>query len=126
MLTITGKYITNTQSITQITIPSIYAIVADYIDTSQYSFAHTQNQQKMILQLCNNLDFALDPHITNYAFSYNETTKEEYITLLDTEYFPVMVGKVDSSYSNNYFRWYYYLITKYFYHALGTHKHKNA
>lgn len=92
-------------------LPGIYAIIADYINIQDNTTLSTKEKKYISMQLCNHLDLIIDPHANNYLF-HMDTAQKLHITLIDTEYFPVMVGLKKRKKFESYFEWYTYLIEK--------------
>ena len=91
-LTLIGRNIGGHEEI-KTTIPNVYAIIEDEIDTKSETTRVTKKKKKrLIIELCNDLHIYLDPHERNYAFIEDPKTKQFKITLVDTEHFPTMAG----------------------------------
>lgn len=89
---ITGKNIGPQKETLTTSLPSIYAVIADAIDTTQYIPLANKQKNGMIIKLCNNLNLMVDPHENNFIFQWNPITKKLAIVIIDTEDFPTMVG----------------------------------
>ena len=88
-LEITGTNIGNKKTV-HTCIPSTYAVIAGYVDTNKsYSI---QNKSDLIMQLCNDLNLFVDPHMNNFVIQHNHQTDTNIITIIDTEHFPTIVG----------------------------------
>jgi hypothetical protein len=73
-------------------LPSVYAIIADAIDTNQPLPISEKEKNKLVLQLCNDLNLIVDPHEDNFVVTIDPVTKKLIITIVDTEHFPTIVG----------------------------------
>jgi hypothetical protein len=123
-ITITGSHIYETQPIISTRIPSIYAVIADYIDIPNGHIAHHKTEKRIIMDLCRDLDMVIDPHITNFIVHTDADTNLDHITILDTEHFPSMVGNTNIHAYTNYTHWYLHLITKYMHDTFGKLKNE--
>ena len=65
--------------------PAIYTIVADEIIAEPTTFARNGIRN---LAICRDLDFAIDPHYSNFVIE--EKTKK--LVMYDTEHFPTLIG----------------------------------
>jgi|SRR5579863_1387395 len=92
-------------------LPGMYAIIADYVTIRDNTRLSAEEKQHISMKLCNHLDLIIDPHANNYIFNTDEAHKL-HITLIDTEYFPVMVGLKKRKKFASHFEWYTYLIEK--------------
>ena len=92
-------------------LPGMYAIIADYIQIHDNTTLTHAEKGSISMALCNHLDLIIDPHANNYIFN-RDTENRLHITLIDTEYFPVMVGLKKRKQFESYFEWYTYLIEK--------------
>lgn len=110
---IDGKNIGNGKTLST-QLPSVYAIVADAIDTTNETSLSAEQSKQLSLQLCNHLDLIVDPHATNFVFKECPHTKKLTITIIDTEYFPIMVGLKEKKKFQTYEEWYLFLAGKCF------------
>lgn len=79
-------------------IPAIYGVICDEIKLSK-----KRPPAHECLDFCRKLDFILDPHTIN--FNYDDITGE--ITIIDTEYFPILMGAREKYHqAQNYVSWY--------------------
>ena len=92
-------------------LPSIYAVIADHIDIHDNTALSHEDKGHISMALCNHLDLIIDPHANNYIF-HRDAAHNLHITLIDTEYFPVMVGLKKRKQFESHFAWYTYLIEK--------------
>lgn len=84
---ITGNNI-GSKSTLKTKIPGTYCIVADAIEFER-KFTLLRNEDRIIsMQLCNLINFAIDPHIDNFLLEKN-TGK---VVIVDTEHFPSITG----------------------------------
>ncbi len=109
---ITGKNIGKKKN-PSISLPGTYAIVADAIDTKQKVDLPGNQQRKMIMDLCNDLNLFIDPHANNFVFNRNAVTGDLHITILDTEHFPSMVGFKKNIKFNDHVEWFFHLTGKF-------------
>jgi hypothetical protein len=116
---ITGKHIHHPDSITKTSIPSIYGIIADEIDTHEHYECTPQERERLVMQLCCDLSLSIDPHTTNYVLNQDKITKQNRIAILDTEHFPSMVGLHEHTQFTDHVAWYLYLTNKYIHDTLG-------
>jgi hypothetical protein len=95
-------------------IPSMYAIIADYIDTEHQLDLPLAERKKMVMDFSNDIAVYLDPHFNNYVFHPAIIDgKESYkITIIDTEHFPTIVGLENECNFKTHFDWYMHLVGK--------------
>lgn len=91
-------------------IPAIYAIVADFIDTTESAPLEKDERKKIIIKLCNDLDTLIDPHANNFVINKEDQTL--HIKMIDTEHFPTLVGFKKPKKFRTYNQWYLQLIEK--------------
>lgn len=115
-LHIVGKNIGNKEKTTT-TLPGTYAIIADAINTDQEMVMSQKKRNKIIMQLCNDLDVIVDPHADNFIFKYDENKKDFTIVIVDTEHFPTIVGLKEKIKFRDHRSWYLYLAGKCFHDA---------
>ena len=96
-------------------LPGTYAVIADAINTEQNMTISQKEMNKIIMQLCNDLDVIVDPHSDNFIFKYNKEKKDFTIVIIDTEHFPTIVGLKEKKRFRNHYSWYLYLAGKCFY-----------
>ena len=82
-----------------ITMPSIYGVVSDFIETEEWP---QQELNKLAMRISADVGFALDPHAGNCV---KEKSNNKF-TLLDTEDFRIMSGIDHTLKSKKYFGWY--------------------
>jgi hypothetical protein len=109
-IVIKGKNISDTPLET--TLPSIYAIVADAIETDKEIPIDLKRKKRMVMQLCNDLHVYIDPHFNNYFFLQDKNLNKFKIVIVDTEHFPTMVGLKHKKHFRNHHSWYMYLASK--------------
>lgn len=109
---ITGTHIGPSQETCTTELPGIYAIIADYIHIKDNSKLTRQEKNDLAIALCNHLDFIIDPHANNYIFTVDQVRNRLQITLIDTEYFPMMVGLKEKRKFSSHFDCYTYLVEK--------------
>lgn len=98
--------------------PSVYAIIADVIDTTEDAPMLTaQQRSELIMELCMDLHLFVDPHSDNFVIKQNKQTNDYHISIVDTEHFPSMVGLKEEPFFNNHLEWFLYLGAKYFQNA---------
>lgn len=81
-----------------ITMPSIYGIISDYIETEDWPSKDLAN---ISMRVAGDVGFALDPHTGNFV---REKGKNKY-SLIDTEDFRIMGGLDHTLKSKNYIGW---------------------
>jgi hypothetical protein len=106
-LAITGKHI-GTKSDQFISLPSVYAIVADAIEPQRTFSSFNRQDMSTALSLSNFLEANLDLHITNFMIEQGSGK----IIIIDTEHFPTMVGLKEKTIFDSYIAWYAQLIGK--------------
>ncbi|HLW73037.1 MAG TPA: hypothetical protein VKR54_03230 [Candidatus Babeliales bacterium] len=95
--------------------PSIYAIVADALDTKEDApLLSSQQKSELIMELCTDLHLFVDPHADNFVIKYQKESNDYHISIIDTEHFPSIVGLQEEPFFNNHLEWYLYLGAKYF------------
>lgn len=87
-----------------IEIPSIYCILEDVVEATKYSYSTKPGS----LEVCNDLDLMIDPHITNFMIE-KKTNK---LIIIDTEHFPSVVGLKKGKTFKSYLQWYFHLTSK--------------
>lgn len=106
-------YNLGSEKILQTTFPGTYAIIADYIDTKETVPLEHKKRNMFIMDLCNKLHVAIDPHCTNFIINkINGQEKKISVKIIDTEFFPSLVGLKKSKNFRNYNSWYQYLTGK--------------
>jgi hypothetical protein len=85
-------------------IPSIYAVIADFIITEEYQPTHELNRLSM--KVATDVGFLIDPHAGNILI---EKDTRKYI-LLDTENFRLMIGLDTPMNAKKYIGWYIELL----------------
>jgi hypothetical protein len=94
----------------KIQIPSVYCIIADFMEAERTFSLISATDKKIAMNLCNYLNLWIDPHITNFMIEKNSGK----IVLVDTEHFPSFVGLKEEIAFNSYTEWYLYLAGKCF------------
>jgi hypothetical protein len=94
-------------------LPSVYAIIADAEKTDDTIEISQEQKKRMTMKLCSQFDLTIDPHYDNFIFQQDEKTGEIQIVLIDTEYFPIIVGIRDKKEFKTYTEWYLYLTGKF-------------
>lgn len=95
--------------------PSVYAIVADTIDTKEDApLLSSLQKSELIMELCMDLHLFVDPHADNFIIKHQKDIDEYYLSIVDTEHFPSIVGLQEEPFFNNHMEWYLYLGAKYF------------
>lgn len=113
-----GKNIGNNQD-TKIRMPSIYATVADKVDKIREFTLSNKADRTFALSLCEYLENSIDPHIDNFVVE--ESSKK--VVIIDTEYFPAIVGLKKRLKVDNYLEWYFKLAVKCLKDNFLCHKH---
>jgi len=93
----------------KITLPSIYASIADAIDAERVFSRSNEDDRQIILSLTTWLDERLDPNIPNYMLE-KKTNK---IVFVDTEHFPTNLGMREKLGYTSYFTWWSNMVLKY-------------
>jgi hypothetical protein len=95
--------------------PSVYAIIADTIDTTEDApLLSSQQKSELIMELCMDLHLFVDPHADNFVIKHQKESDEYHLSIVDTEHFPSIVGLQEEPFFNNHLEWYLYLGAKYF------------
>ena len=115
-IVITGKNI-GKKKFQKICLPGTYAIIADEIIQDKSFTIFNKEDRKKCLEICKIVGDRMDPHIDNFL-PEKETGK---MVLIDTEYFPTLVGLQKEMEVKSYFKWYVklgckFLQDKYFRH----------
>lgn len=95
-------------------LPSVYAVIADAIDTNNETDLSAEQCKQLSIELCNHLDLTIDPHATNFIFKQAKQPDKVKIIVIDTEYFPIMVGLKEKIKFKTYEEWYLFLSGKCF------------
>lgn len=96
-------------------IPGIYAVIADEIDTKDYTPSLSyQERNELVMELCMDLQLFVDPHSDNFVVKYNEHDGHYHITIVDTEHFPSVVGLKEEPFFTSHLEWGLYLSAKFF------------
>jgi len=94
-------------------IPSVYGIIADYIETDKrITFGH-RKRKAIAMRLCNDLNLCIDPHGDNFIFVLDEAMKKPKIAIIDTEHFPTIVGLKKRRSFRTHRHWIAFLVGKY-------------
>lgn len=101
-------------------IPSVYVIVADYINIKKTFTLKSMHDRRTAFALSSFFESAIDSHINNFV----EEQGTGNIVILDTEHFPTMVGMRYKPKSKSYLQWYTHLSTKMLHDLFGRHKLK--
>lgn len=110
-ITLTGTNIKQGEVLTN-SIPGTFAVIADWINTeNSYKMSHKQ-EQDMVMNYCNDMGLAVDPHRKNYSFQKHPKKDEAVMVIVDTEHFPTMVGLKDPTEFKNHTQWYKFLVNK--------------
>jgi len=120
-LTIDGYFVDSTCHI-QTKIPSMYAIIADYVESDVPCCLSTDTQKKLIISLALACASRLDPHIKNFIIQQKDATITPLITIIDTEDHRCMTGISEPVPFETYFEWYTLLTAKFIKDALFTTK----
>lgn len=89
----------------QVELPAIYGVICDEIKSIEDKSAYV----KEFLELCNFVEFQIDPHPNNFKLDLQKK-----IALIDTEHYPTMTGHVKRLPScNSHFEHYMNLANKY-------------
>ncbi len=111
-INVTGKQFAYNNTL-QTSLPGIYAIIADELDTSIKSSISMLEHHNIVLNLCNEMKLMLDPHLDNFILDFRDAGPFK-IHIVDTEHFPTIVGIHKSKKFSNYIQWYGYLSCKAF------------
>jgi len=120
---IDGENIGNGKSLST-QLPSVYAIIADAIDTKNETDLSNEQTKQLSIELCNHLDLIVDPHTTNFIFKQDPRTNKLTIMVIDTEYFPIMIGLKEKRKFKTYEEWYLFMSGKCFKDIFGRTKHE--
>ncbi|HRN77818.1 MAG TPA: hypothetical protein PLU71_01145 [Candidatus Dependentiae bacterium] len=110
---LTGTHLNDTDQTLTTQLPSMYAIIADAEKTDDTLEVSQEQKKRMVMKLCSQLDLTIDPHYDNFVFQQDEKTGDVQIVLIDTEYFPIIVGIRDKKTFKTYTEWYLYLTGKF-------------
>ena len=95
-------------------IPSTYALIADALDTTENApLLSTQKKSELIMELCMDLHLFVDPHADNFVIK-QQKDNDYYISIVDTEHFPSIVGLQEEPFFNNHTEYLFYLSAKFF------------
>jgi len=89
----------------EIFIPSIYAVISDFIQTDKIQ--PQQELNKLAMRVAIDTGFLIDPHAGNFVIEQ----QPRQCVLLDTEDFRIMVGLNQSMKAENYANWYLELMS---------------
>jgi hypothetical protein len=103
-----------------ITLPSVYVIVCDAIESNESFNILNKKHRTCALEFSHCVGIRVDPHISNFMVE-QETGL---IVIVDTEPFTVMVGLREELKFDNYFEWYTKLSCKGFVDCFGRTKDK--
>lgn len=101
-----------------ITLPSVYAIVCDAIESDESFKILNKKHRTRAIQFSHYVGISVDPHIDNFMVEL----KTGLLVLVDTEPFTVMVGLREELHFSNYFEWYMKLSYKGFLDCFGRTK----
>lgn len=101
-----------------IELPSVYAVICDAIASHESFHLLNREHRQRALELCTFLGVRLDPNISN--FMIEASTKK--LVLIDTEFFPWMVGLREPLVFASYAQWYCQLCSKCLQDTLGRTK----
>ena len=90
-------------------IPSIYGVIADAIEEEKNKNISSKLHRKICIKVYNLFDCSIDPHSINIMLEKN-TNK---FVIIDTEYFPLIVGFRNKNKTNGYVSWLIDLSLKY-------------
>lgn len=102
----------------ELKIPSVYCIIADAIEADRKFSLKSVDDRNLALELCNDIQLNIDPHITNFIIE-KESKK---LVIIDTEHFPTIVGLEARKTFPSYFAWYSHLVAKFCKDTLFTTK----
>lgn len=89
-----------------VTIPGIYAIIADELKTQQqYQKVPSSKSNEIIMDFCNDVQLIIDPHSDNFIIQ-KDNNDSIIISIVDTEHFPTLVGISENSTFVNHVQWY--------------------
>jgi len=103
-------------------IPSVYGIVADYIEHDNRIKLGHRRHKSIAMRLCNDLELCIDPHGDNFIFVLDEATNQPKIAIIDTEHFPTIVGIKKRRGFRTHRHWIAFLVGKYVRDAYGRTK----
>ena len=103
-----------------ITIPSVYGIVVEHIESETNLSILKSHHRKICFSLYNFLSGKIDPHMVNFIIE-KQTRK---IVIIDTEHLPTIVGMDSHKRANGYISWYAKLIFKIFKDQIRFYKKK--
>jgi len=109
---LTGNNLGNGNAITT-ELPSIYAIIADAEETDDNIKVPLKQKRRMVMKLCSQVDLTIDPHYNNFVFQQDPKTGKLSIVLIDTEYFPIIIGMRETKEFKTHGEWYLYMVNKF-------------
>lgn len=93
----------------RIELPSVYGIVCDEIKAAKKVSYLDRHHRKICMELSRFLKYRVDPHIKNFLIE-KDTNKT---VMIDTEYFPLLVGLKREMKAKTYSAWYLKLTGKF-------------
>jgi hypothetical protein len=110
-ITIIGKNI-DPDTIIATTIPGTYVVLAEELHPdSKKETVSPSVHNRVAMNFCNQMELIVDPHENNFVIQRDAITQEVYLSLVDTEHFPTLVG-ITTKYFNNHISWYCSLAKK--------------
>lgn len=107
-----------TAPVQKVMLPSVYGVIADAIDAKRkFSLANLEDR-RFGMNFAQFLNFRSDPHMKNYLVENDTGT----VVLIDTEYFPILVGLKQRLTAKTYTGWYIKLGKKFLANRLFRHK----
>lgn len=106
-----GNNIGNKHEVTTF-LPGTYALVADYINTQEPETDFIDERSQIIMDLCNALDMFVDPHTNNFIIKKHPITGKPFVTIIDTEHFPTMIGLKEKTFFADHVSWITYMASK--------------
>lgn len=93
-------------------IPGIYVIIADELNPNpEYQSLSPLEHNEIVMKFCNDLHLIVDPHSDNFIVQKNNNG-EIFISILDTEHFPTLVGISETATFSDHIQWYFSLAWK--------------
>jgi len=121
LLHVTGCHVGGNE-IMENRIPSVYGIVADYIEHDNRINMGHRRRKSIAMRLCNDLELCIDPHGDNFIFVLDDETRQPKIAVIDTEHFPTIVGIKQKCGFRTHRHWIAFLVGKYVRDAYGRTK----
>ena len=98
--------------------PAVYGVICDLIEVGKNFSLCNKNHRKFCMDLMQFLDFSTDPHLKNFIIEKGIGK----VVIIDTEFFPLLVGLKKKIKTKSYSSWYLKLAGKFFTNRLMLNK----